>query len=416
LSDWSTLDSERIWHPYTQHGLGREILPVRSGSGAWLELKDGRRVIDAISSWWVNIHGHANPVIAAAIAEQAGKLEHVIFAGFSHEPAARLGEALVGAARGAGARSSRAFFSDNGSTAVEVALKMAYQFQLNRGEKGRTKFLALRGSYHGDTLGAMAASDPDGFHAIFRKLMPEVEFVEPGDGGALKTLLAERGHEFAAMIVEPLVQGASGMKMHKPSFLTECAAACRDAGVIFICDEIFTGFYRTGTLFAFEQAGLSPDLICLSKGITGGFLPLAVTLATEEMFEAFKGPEIRQAFLHGHSYTANPIACAAALASWELLGRSETKQRIARICELTRERVARLSALGRNARALGTIGAIDLEGEGYFASRKRDLSSEAIGKGVLLRPLGNVLYAVPPYCVSDEELGRVYDVMEELLQ
>jgi adenosylmethionine---8-amino-7-oxononanoate aminotransferase len=416
VSSWVGRDRELLWHPYTQHGLGREILPVRSGQGAWLELEDGRRVLDAISSWWVNVHGHSHPAIVRAIQEQASRLEHVLFAGFTHEPAVRLAEALIGAAREAGARSTRVFYSDNGSTAVEAALKMAYQFHSNRGEKGRTGFLALRGSYHGDTLGAMAAGDPEGFHSIFRPLMPAVDFVDPGDLPALEEMIARKGTGLAAMIVEPLVQGASGMRMYPPEFLRKASALCRQAGILFICDEVFTGFFRTGTCFAFEQAAIAPDLVTLSKGITGGFLPLAVTLATEEVFDAFKGTDIRQAFLHGHSYTANPIACAAALASWRLLQEPECQRRIARIAEVTRERI---SALARHpgikaARSLGTIGAIEIGQGGYFTSGTRDLAREAIERGVLLRPLGETLYSVPPYCVTDQELGLLFDAMEAL--
>jgi adenosylmethionine---8-amino-7-oxononanoate aminotransferase len=413
---WADRDRELLWHPYTQHGLRREILPVSSAQGAWLELEGGHRVLDAISSWWVNVHGHSHPAIVRAIQEQAARLEHVIFAGFTHEPAVRLAEVLVAASREAGARSSRVFYSDNGSTAVEAALKIAYQFHVNRGQTGRTGFLALRGSYHGDTLGAMAAGDPDGFHALFRPLMPEVDFVDPGDSEALEKLIDRKAGSIAAMIVEPLVQGASGMRMYPADYLKKAAALCREAGILFICDEVFTGFHRTGTCFAFEQAGIAPDLITLSKGITGGFLPLAATLATEEIFDAFGGTEIRRAFLHGHSYTANPIACAAALESWRLLQLPECQAAIANIATITRERIA---ALGRKrgvraARSLGTIGAIEIGQGGYFTGRKRDLAREAIERGVLLRPLGDTLYSVPPYCVGDRELELIFDTMDAL--
>jgi adenosylmethionine-8-amino-7-oxononanoate aminotransferase len=416
VSDWTRSDASRIWHPYTQHALGKAILPVAAGKGAWLELEGGQKVLDAISSWWVNIHGHGRAEIVEAITAQAARLEHVIFAGFTHEPAARLAEILVTEARRAGARVERVFYSDNGSTAVEVALKMAYQFHRNRGENGRTGFIALRGSYHGDTLGAMAACDPEGFHATFKALLPPVEFTEPGDIEGLRALIGRVGGRTAAMIVEPLVQGAEGMRMYSSEYLRAAAAICRDAGILFICDEVFTGFYRTGTCFAFEQAGIEPDLICLSKGITGGFLPLAVTLATGDIFGAFESPEVRKAFLHGHSYTANPIACAAALASWKLIASPECQERIRAICQRTLARIDSFSRNGHRARALGTIGAVELGGGGdYFARQSRDVSREALAAGVLLRPLGNVLYAVPPYVVTDAELDRIYDVMESFL-
>jgi adenosylmethionine-8-amino-7-oxononanoate aminotransferase len=412
---WLERDRELVWHPYTQHGLGQWLLPVRSGKGAWLELEDGHRVIDAISSWWVNIHGHADPEIVRAIESQASSLEHVIFAGFTHRPAVDLAEILISAARQSGARSARVFFSDNGSTAVEVALKMAYQFQVNRGKR-RPSFLALKGSYHGDTLGAMAAGEPEGFHAVFKPLLPDVHFIEPGDVEGARAELETGQH--AAVILEPLVQGASGMRMHRPEFLRELARLARESGTLLIADEVFTGFYRTGTCFAFEQAGIEPDLVCVSKGITGGFLPLAATLATDEVFKAFSSRDLKDAFLHGHSYTANPIACAAAAESWRLLQLPRCQERIRRISQLTRVRVEGLGRHPRvkDARSLGTIGAIELAGGGdYFSGGTRALGAEAIARGVLLRPLGNVLYAVPPYCISDDELGRVYDVMEELL-
>jgi adenosylmethionine-8-amino-7-oxononanoate aminotransferase len=418
----SELDSRFVWHPFTQHGTAEPPLPVASARGAWLELEDGRRIIDGISSWWVNLHGHAHPAIASAIAEQAARLEHVIFAGFTHEPGARLAETLVGALRERGARSTRIFYTDNGSTAVEAALKMALQFHDNRGERGRRRLLALRGSYHGDTWGSMSVSEPDGFHARFRDLLLPVDFVEPGDLARAGDLLTgDSGKRFAAVIVEPMVQGASGMRFYPPGFLTGLARLAREAGVLLICDEIFTGFHRTGPCFAFEHAeAVSPDLVCLSKGITGGFLPLAAVAATEEIFEAFLSERADRAFLHGHSYTANPVACAAALASWELLQSPECQARIRRIEAVHRERTQQLAGRIPSARSLGTIGAVDSLGgtpgtsEEWGSGHSASLRQEAIRRGVLLRPLGKVLYTVPPYCVSDEELHRIWDVIEEL--
>ncbi len=411
-------DRKFLWHPYTQHGLGIPPLEVVSGRGAWLELAGGRRILDAISSWWVNLHGHAHPEIAAAIAAQAGRLEQVIFAGFTHEPAVALAELLVAAAAERGTALRRVFYSDDGSTAVEVALKMAYQFHAQRGAPERRRFIALAGAYHGDTLGAMAVGEPSGFHALFRPLLPEVDFVAPGDAPALARLLADRPGRHAALIVEPMVQGAGGMRMHDPGFLREAEKLCREAGVLLICDEVFTGFYRTGRLFAFEHANLKPDFITLSKGLTGGFVPLGATLATEEIFAAFASDDRSHTFMHGHSFSANPIACAAGIASWKLLHAPACQRRIEAIATATAAGIARLARhpAARHARHLGTIGAVDIEGPpGYFSTLGPRLYEAALRRGVLLRPLGNVLYAVPPYCVTDEEIALIYETMERLL-
>ncbi len=415
-------DAAVLWHPYTQHGVALSPLPVASARGSYLTLEDGREILDAISSWWVNLHGHAEPSIAAAIARQAASLEQVIFAGFTHEPAVALAETLVAAARSCGANSSRLFYSDDGSTAVEVALKMAWQFRRNRGDDGRRRFVALSGAYHGDTLGAMAVGGPGGFEAVFRPLLMPVDFVAPGDAVALRELFAARPGEHAAMIVEPLVQGAGGMKFHSAAFLREAASVCRAAGVLLVADEVFTGFHRTGTLFAFEQAGIAPDLVCLSKGITGGFLPLGVTLATEEIFEAFRSDDRSRAFLHGHSFTANPVSCAAALASWELLAGETCAASRRAIAEATARGVARLAKHPRaeNARSLGTIGAVDVrpkEGSaaGYFSALAPRIHALALDRGILLRPLGNVIYTVPPYSTTAAEIERIYAAISEIL-
>ena len=414
-------DRDALWHPYTQHATEGEPLPVVAAEGACLQLADGRKILDAISSWWVNLHGHAQPEIAAAIAAQAATLEQVIFAGFTHEPAVALAEALAAAARAGGARITRAFYSDNGSTAVEAALKMAYQFHLNRGAAGRVRFIALHGGYHGDTLGAMAVGEPDGFHPQFRRLLPPVDFVPPGDLAALERLLAQRPGEHAAFIFEPLLQGAGGMKTYPAECLRGAAERCRAAGIPLIADEVFTGFYRTGKCFAFEHAGISPDLICLSKGVTGGFMPLGVTLATEELFRAFLHDDKAKAFLHGHSFTGSPLACAAALKSWEILNRPATQASIRMISARTTIHLAALAKRTAVAatRQLGTVGAIEItEPSGkanYFSAIGPVLRSAALARGVLLRPLGNVLYAVPPYCVTEAEVDRIYETMGDIL-
>jgi adenosylmethionine-8-amino-7-oxononanoate aminotransferase len=411
-------DREIVWHPYSQHGLNEPILPVVSGRGAYLRLGDGREVIDGISSWWVNLHGHSHPEVAAAIARQAHQLEHVIFAGFTHQPAVELAELLVQGPSVKAMNLTRVFYSDNGSTAVEVALKMAYQFQHQRGQKQRQRFLALSGAYHGDTLGAMAVGEPDGFHTIFRTLLPQVDFVNPGDLTQLKKYLHDQPGVYAAFIFEPGVQGSAGMKSVCPSFLAEAVKLCQAAGILTIADEVFTGFYRTGKFLASETADLQPDLLCLSKGITGGFLPLAVTLTSERIFEGFLSPKVDQAFLHGHSYTANPIACAAAVASWKVLHSEDCQQRISRIVHQTEREVKRLGQHPRvrSIRHLGTIGVVEVDLSGnYFQGPLKALCRKALDQGVFLRPLGNVLYALPPYCVTEAELSQVYRVMGNLL-
>ncbi len=410
-------DQHVIWHPFSQHGLHEEILPVASAKGAYLTLEDGRQVIDAISSWWVNIHGHSNARIADAIYKQAQSMEHVIFAGFTHQPAVKLAEQLVKMCRDRNMKLSRCFYSDNGSTAVEVALKMAFQFHFNRGDSKRTRFLALNQAYHGDTLGAMAVGEPDGFHRLFKPLLPEVDFVGPDQMDEFERKVENDGDSIAAFIFEPIVQGASGMKMYSPQFLRDAVALCKEKGILTIADEVFTGFYRTGKWLASEYAEIEPDLLCLSKGITGGFLPLAVTLATEEVYSGFLSKQLSTAFLHGHSYTANPLACAAALESCKMLEEPSCIENRTRIANVTEKRIR---ALGNHsqvkfARSLGTIGAIELKKEmSYFDGGRGRLIQRALEKGVLLRPLGNVIYTVPPYCVTEGELNQIYETMEEL--
>ena len=419
----STLDQEFVWHPYTQHATEAEALPVRAAAGAWLELEDGRKILDAISSWWVNLHGHGHPEIAEAIGAQARELEQVIFAGFTHAPAARLAATLVAAARARKLPLDKVFYSDNGSTAVEVALKLAFQAHHNRGATGRTRFIALHGAYHGDTLGAMAVGEPDGFHAFFRPLLPPVDFVPPDDLAALEKLLDAREGQHAAFIFEPLLQGAGGMRIYSAEFLRAAADLCRAAGIFLIADEVFTGFHRTGPWLASELAGIQPDLVCLSKGLTGGFLPLGVTMTTKNIYEAFLDNDKARAFLHGHSFTGSPLACAVALKSWEILQRPETQARIKAITARTEDHLTSLAKHPAVAatRQLGTVGVIELklppgEKPGYFSTLAPRLRAGALARGVLLRPLGNVLYAVPPYCVSNEELATVYRVMGELAE
>ena len=423
-------DQKVVWHPYTQHGRGTLPIAIKSAQGATLNLEDGSTLLDAISSWWVNIHGHSHPKIASAIAEQAGRLEHAIFAGFTHEPAVKLAEILIGATSQSGANLSRVFYSDNGSTAVEVALKMAYQYHQLQGVTGagaRSRFLALNHSYHGDTFGAMAVSEPTSFHERFQPLLTTVDFVEPGDLAQLEMTISQSPEAYCAMIIEPLVQGAAGMKMYSASYLREVARLCSEYKILLICDEVFTGFYRTGKLFAFEHAGIQPDLICLSKGLTGGFMPLSATLATEQIFEAFLSSDISRAFLHGHSYTANPLACAAAIASWELLQSPSCLKRIGEITSITEKRITQINlklrahGLPPSGRFLGTIGAIELplgsaKSQAYGSELGERIKLFTKKRGVLLRPLGNVLYSLPPYCITNDELEAIYTVIDDVFE
>ena len=398
----SEKDRRHVWHPYTQHATAPAPIPIRRAEGAVLIDMDGREIIDAISSWWVTLHGHAQPEIAEAIARQAKTLEQVIFAGFAHEPASELAAAL---AERLPTGLTRVFFSDNGSTAVEVAIKIALQYWQNRGTP-RTKIAALEHAYHGDTFGAMSASarglftDPYGSHLF------EVLRVPPED-------ITDK---LAAVIVEPLLQGAGGMRMWSEATLRAIREKTAEHGVLLIADEVLTGFGRTGPLFACERAGIVPDVICLSKGLTGGFLPLGATAVREEIFDAFLSNDRRHTLFHGHSFSANPIACAAARASLALLNDESAAWRAA-IERAHRRHIDRLAAhpCVTEPRVLGTVAAFNLGGEGYLNPVGADLSRFALERGVLLRPLGDVVYVLPPYCTTDAQLDQIYGVITEFL-
>ena len=407
-------DRRCVWHPYTQHALEHDPLPVVAARGALLELADGRVLIDAISSWWTSLHGHGHPRLVAAIAEQARRLDHVLFAGATHEPAVELAERLVELAPPGLAR---VFYSDDGSTAVEVALKIVRQAWVQRGEPGRTVFVALEGGYHGDTFGAMALGAGGPFFRAFEPLLFGVERAPPVDG-AVDAALERLGARAAAVVVEPLVQGAGGMRMHGAELARSIRAACDRHGVPLIADEVMTGFGRTGALFACSKAGLRPDLLCLAKGLTGGLLPLAATLATDELYAAFLAEDRSRALFHGHSFTANPIACALANASLDLCAEDDVPGRLeaigARIEGRLRERLgARASGLA--LRRTGGIVALDLPGDGgWLAGDPLALRARAIELGVLLRPLGNVVYALPPACTSEAQCASIADAIGRL--
>ncbi len=412
-------DKKFVWHPFTQHGIVKDHPVVRKGAGSYLYF-DKRKVIDGISSWWVNLFGHSNPELARSIKSQVDELEHVIFAGFTHKPAIELSEKLVNMTRESGAELDKVFYSDNGSTCVEVALKMSYQYFQQSPTPSKKRFLALNGSYHGDTLGAMSVGERKGFNEVFTSLMFDVDFVNPFDLEELRSCLEKNGEQYAGVIVEPMIQGASGMRMYSSEVLDLIEAKKRELGYLVICDEVFTGFYRTGKMFAFEHSGLRPDFLCLSKGLTGGFLPLAATLVSDRIYEAFYNEDMRKAFLHGHSYTANPMACAVASKTMDLLKTKETQEKIEQISQWTRDCLANLEGVSgvSNVRQLGTIGAMEINGEdpNYFKGDfAYQVMRKSIDRGVLLRPLGGTLYAVPPYCVTKSELEKIYETMKDLI-
>jgi adenosylmethionine-8-amino-7-oxononanoate aminotransferase len=400
----------KIWHPYTQEATELPPLEIASGEGAYLYTHDGRSLVDAISSWWVNLHGHAHPAIAEAIATQARKLEHVIFAGFTHGPAEELAAAL---GRVLPRSLDRVFYSDNGSTAVEAALKIAVQYWHNKGRVEKCRIVALEHAYHGDTIGAMSISADSPFTAAFEGLrLPVLRISEVQD---LERLLREQKDEIAAMIVEPLIQGAGGMITYPVERLRRFRELCAANEVLFIADEVFTGFGRTGRMFACEHAGIIPDLMCLAKGLTGGFMTLAVTACSTEIYEAFHSEDRSRAFFHGHSYSGNPLGCAAAVASLKIFETEPVFDRINRIEQIHRERLPefRRHPAVADTRMLGTVSAIELRvtDPGYFSNVRVRLYRHFIEKGVLLRPLGNVIYTVPPYVISATDLHYVYDVI-----
>ncbi len=420
--EWAALDARHVWHPYTQMLTAPPAVPVVRGDGAWLIRADGSRIFDAVSSWWVTLHGHAHPRIAAAIAEQAGLLEQVIFAGFTHEPGARLAARLAGLLSG---DLDRIFYSDNGSTAVEVALKMCVQFWSNTGAP-RTTFLALEGAYHGDTFGAMAVSGRSVFTSHFDTLLFDVRRLPfPGDAAGEEEMLRCAAREMgsgtiAGVIVEPLLLGAAGMKTWNPEALAELARLCRRHDVPLIADEVLTGFGRTGRMFAHEHAGITPDIVTLSKGLSGGFLPFAATVCRDHIYRAFLDHDRTKTLFHGHSYTGNPLGCAAALASLAIFDDEPVFERIDGIGRTHERRLQTLADLDvvSETRRLGTVAAIELndaEG-GYLSGAAGNLAGRALDHGILLRPLGNVLYLLPPYCSTEQEIDHVYDFIHDFLR
>jgi adenosylmethionine-8-amino-7-oxononanoate aminotransferase len=438
-NDWVARDLAHVWHPCTQMKDHETVpmIPLRSGSGVWLEDQAGHRYLDGISSWWVNLFGHAHPRINAAVVEQLGRLEHAIFAGFTHQPAIELAEELV---RIAPAGLNRCFFADNGSAAVEVAVKMSFHYWRNRGEPGKTRFITLANSYHGETLGALAVGNVDLYKSIYRPLLMDVITVpspdaflrEPGVSASeharrmfahMERALEQNHAEVAAVIVEPLVQCAGGMRMYHPVYLELLRAACDRFGVQLIADEIAVGFGRTGTMFACEQAGIRPDYLCLSKGLTGGYLPLSVVMTTDGIYDAFYDEYTRlNAFLHSHSYTGNPLACAAANATLAIFREQPVLERNRVLAARMRASVAHLESHPHVAeiRQTGMILAIELMKDvaartpwPFTERRGLRIYRLALERGALIRPIGTTVYFMPPYVIEPDEIDALARVATE---
>lgn len=402
-----------VWHPFTQHALRSRFPKIVRTEGAYLIAEDGRRIIDAISSWWVITHGHRHPHIVAALRSAAEALDQVIFAEYTHEPAEQLARKLLAVVP---AGLAHVFFSDSGSTSVEVALKMALGYWRHNGEP-RHRIIVMEHSYHGDTVGAMSVGERGTFTESYEQLLFDVARIPfPASGcedAAFDALDSHcRDGRAAAFIVEPLVLGGGGMLMYSPAVLAQLRQICADRGVLFIADEVMTGWGRTGTMFACEQAGIAPDIACYSKGLTGGLLPLAATLCRREIFAAHYAEDRRRTFFHSSSFTANPIACAAALANLEVWEREPVRARIAALASMHAKRLERFrdDARFEQVRQTGTIAAMDLRtrDRGYFAELGPRLAASFRSGEVLLRPLGNTLYVLPPYCLTEDDLERVY--------
>lgn len=407
------------WHPYTQMKTADNIIPIARGKGIYLYDEEGKKYMDVVSSWWVTLHGHAHPHIAQRVFEQLNTLEQVIFAGFTHKSAVQLSENLLQLLP---ASQKKAFYSDNGSTAVEVALKMCIQYSHNQGKK-KTKILAFKNAYHGDTFGAMSVSGKSYWTQPFESMLFEVVFIDtpnPENLQSLQSQIKDLADETACFIYEPLVQGAAGMLMYDAADLNHLMKICRKHEILMIQDEVFTGFGRTGKLFAANHLTEQPDIMCFSKGLTGGTMPMGITTCSNDIYDAFLSEDHHKTLFHGHSFTANPLACAAALASMELLLQNEAQMNIKRITHQHSEFIKVLAQHPQveKARHIGTIMAFDFktgQGTSYFNEIGKKLYNEFLQRGIIMRPLGNVLYLVPPFCISEEELDFVYQNILEVL-
>lgn len=417
----SKRSQEHIWHPFTQMQIADAPIGIVKGEGTHLIAEDGNSYIDAISSWWTSIHGHSHPYIAQKISEQVYQLDHVIFAGFTHQPVVELTESLLNYLPN---NQKKVFYSDNGSTAVEVGIKMAFQYWDNQKEK-KTKIIAFKESYHGDTFGAMSVGSRSAFTKAFFPFLFDVEFVESPAINAEKCLTQIEAlvsnKDVAAIIYEPLVQGAGGMLMYSAETLDSIIRLCKSHDVLCIADEVMTGFYRTGKFFAGLHCKEQADILCLSKGLSGGVMALGATSCTQAIYDAFLSDHFMQkTFFHGHSFTANPIACAAANASMDLLTRNECQADIKRIEQKEQAFANKITKHERveAIRQLGTILTIDVVSEqarSYENAVRDEINTFFLKKGILMRPLGNTFYLIPPYCITDEELAYVFGVIEEFL-
>jgi len=415
-------DHEFVWHPFTQIKTEASPIHIVKAKGATLIDADGKKYIDCNSSWWVNIHGHGNKFIGRAISEQFKKIDHIIFAGATHDKAIELAEKVVNKLP---SPLSKVFFSDDGSTAIEVALKMAIQYWHNKNEN-RKKILAIDGAYHGDTFGAMSVGERGVFNIPFEPLFFHVDFLDFPTIEKEKELLNKaqellKTNEFAALIVEPLVQGSAGMRIYRPEFLDELVRIAKKHKTLVIFDEVMTGWGRTGKWFALDHIQEIPDIVCLSKGLTGGVLPLGLTVATKEIFNAFLSDEKRKAFLHGHSFTGNPLACAAACASINIMESQKTWESIERISSRNQHflQEIRNHSTVKDARCLGTILAIEINvsnESSYFNSMRDEAYHFFLENGLWIRPLGNVIFVNPPYCLTHSEQNRIFAILKSFLK
>ncbi len=415
--DLVAADRAHLWHPFTQQQgwIEEEPLIVERAEGTDLIDVDGRRYIDGVSSLWCNVQGHGHPRIDAALRDQLDRVAHSTMLGLSHRPGIELARRLVELAPPG---LTRVFYSDSGSTAAEIALKMAFQYWRQRGDERRTKFVSLRMAYHGDTIGSVSVGGIDLFHSLYRPLLFDTLHAEPGDAADMERLLAQHEGEVAAVIVEPLVQGAAGILVHPDGYLRAVRELCDRHGVLLIADEVATGFGRTGRMFACEHEGVAPDLLCLAKGISAGYLPLAATLASERVYEGFLGRfEEFRTFFHGHTYTGNPLACAAALASLDVFAEERTLEHLGRKIELLAELLEPIAARTqvREVRRRGFMTGIELADQPLTARTGHRVTLEARRRGAVIRPLGDVVVLMPPLAISEGELTRLVAITADAI-
>lgn len=432
MSDLGAKDRRHCWHPFTQHQTEPDMPVITAAKGASLFDEHGNEILDMISSWWTCLHGHSHPELNKALTDQAAQVEHVMFAGFTHPPAIELAEKLAKKLPG---DLNRVFYSDNGSTAIEIALKISYQYWRNKGEPKRTKFFAFDGAYHGETVGAMSVGKGCGFFKGFDGLLFDVEMlpyahtwegdedIEVREKVALKeikTKIENHKNDIAALIIEPLMQGAGGVRLCRPSFMKQVTEMAQDKGLLVIYDEVAVGFGRTGEMFACEKIGVAPDLICLSKGLTSGYLPLSATVATDAIYDVFLSDEIERGFLHSHTFVANPLACAVALKSLEIFERDKVLKKVSHIEKCHKEFLKKLQSTHKifRPRVMGSIMAFDIADQdaGYKNDKSEWLRNWFLKSGFNIRPIGDVVYLMPPFCIAEEELNRSYAAIDKGLQ